>query len=179
MLKEQCTSSRSEVFPEAWTCGAGIAHSTGRQTATEPCRSSMRVSPTTAESTDSRAEDSLRTSVIRPISGWRPVAALIGGDYRQWNDAIDAKTGYLAYHDIATFNIDVQRSIDGGLTYGAGLGEAIDAATFPAAGAPTPASTANLAAQIKIDHSNCSSRGNLYQLFVAPNDAVENNVSGA
>ena len=107
------------------------------------------------------------------------LAALIGGDDRQWNDAIDAKTGYLAYHDIGTFNIDVQRSIDGGLTYAAGLGEAIDAATFPAAGAPTPASTANLAAQIKIDHSNCSSRGNLYQLFVAPNDAVENNVSGA
>src|SRR6266566_8698179 len=80
------------------------------------------------------------------------LAALIGGDDRQWNDAIDAKTGYLAYHDIATFNIDVQRSIDGGLTYGAGLGEAIDAATFPAAGAATPLSTANLAAQIKIDH---------------------------
>src|SRR5437016_10901174 len=107
------------------------------------------------------------------------LAALIGGDDRQWNDAIDAKTGYLAYHDIGTFNIDVQRSIDGGLTYGAGLGEAIDAATFPAAGAATPLSTANLAAQIKIDHSNCSSRGNLYQLFVAPNDAVENNISGA
>jgi len=102
------------------------------------------------------------------------LAALIGGDDRQWNDAIDAKTGYLAYHDIATFNIDVQRSIDGGLTYGAGLGEAIDAATFPAAGAPTPASTANLAAQIKIDHSNCSSRGNLYQLFVAPDNVAEN-----
>src|SRR5438445_10905716 len=66
------------------------------------------------------------------------LAALIGGDDRQWNDAIDAKTGYLAYHDIGTFNIDVQRSIDGGLTYGAGLGEAIDAATFPAAGAATP-----------------------------------------
>src|SRR3989441_2379431 len=107
------------------------------------------------------------------------LAALIGGDDRQWNDAIDAKTGYLAYHDIGTFNIDVQRSNDGGLTYANGLGEAIDPATFPAAGAATPLSTANLAAQIKIDHSNCSSRGNLYQLFVAPNDAVENNISGA
>src|SRR2546430_2504867 len=107
------------------------------------------------------------------------LAALIGGDDRQWNDAIDAKTGYLAYHDIGTFNIDVQRSNDGGATYANGLGEAIDAATFPAAGAPTLASTANLAAQIKIDHSNCSSRGNLYQLFVAPNDALENNVRGA
>src|SRR3989449_8316538 len=27
------------------------------------------------------------------------LAALIGGDDRQWNDAIDGKTGYLAYHD--------------------------------------------------------------------------------
>src|SRR3989442_307103 len=42
------------------------------------------------------------------------LAALIGGDDRQWNDAIDATTGYLSYHDIATFNIDVQRSIHGG-----------------------------------------------------------------
>src|SRR5436853_525295 len=31
------------------------------------------------------------------------LAALIGGDDRQWNDAIDAKTGYLVYHDIGTF----------------------------------------------------------------------------
>ena len=107
------------------------------------------------------------------------LAALIGGDDRQWNDAIDAKTGYLAYHDIATFNIDVQRSNDGGASYVNGFGEAIDPATFPTAGDATPLSTANLAAQIKIDHSNCSSRGNLYQLFVAPNDALENNISGA
>src|SRR5438445_823325 len=102
------------------------------------------------------------------------LGALIGGDDRQWNDAIDAKTGYLAYHDIGTFNIDVQRSNDGGASYANGLGEAIDAATFPAAGAATQLSTANLAAQIKIDHSNCSSRGNLYQLFVAPDNPPEN-----
>ena len=107
------------------------------------------------------------------------LGALIGGDDRQWNDAIDAKTGYLAYHDIGTFNIDVQRSNDGGASYANGLGEAIDAATFPAAGAATQLSTANLAAQIKIDHSSCSSRGDLYQLFVAPNDAMENNIKGA
>src|SRR2546430_3813233 len=31
--------------------------------------------------------------------------ALIPGDDRQWNDAIDAEKGYLAYHDIGTFNI--------------------------------------------------------------------------
>ena len=100
--------------------------------------------------------------------------ALIPGDDRQWNDAIDPKTVYLTYHDVATFNIDVQRSADGGATYGQALGEAIDAATFPAAGDVTPTSTANLAAQIKVDLSNCSSRGNLYQLFVAPDNLSEN-----
>src|SRR2546427_12343922 len=47
--------------------------------------------------------------------------ALIPGDDRQWNDAIDPKTVYLIYHDVATFNIDVQRSTDGGVTYGATL----------------------------------------------------------
>src|SRR6266568_8198252 len=100
--------------------------------------------------------------------------ALIPGDDRQWNDAIDPKTVYLTYHDAATFNIDVQRSSDGGATYGQALGEAIDAATFPAAGDVTPTSPANLAAQIKVDLSNCSSRGNLYQLFVAPDNVSEN-----
>src|SRR2546422_4843100 len=50
------------------------------------------------------------------------LAALIGGDDRQWNDAIDGKTGYLAYHDITLFNINVQRSNDGGLTYANGFG---------------------------------------------------------
>src|SRR2546428_6157573 len=103
--------------------------------------------------------------------------ALIPGDDRQWNDAIDPKTVYLTYHDVATFNIDVQRSLDGGATYGAAVGEAIDAATFPAAGDVTPTSTANLAAQGKVDLSSCASRGNLYQLFVAP-DNVSANTGG-
>src|SRR5439155_2207741 len=96
-------------------------------------------------------------------------------DDRKWMDAIDAKAAYLAYHDVLTFNIDVQRSNDGGLTYVNGFGEAIDPQTFPTAGGL--AGTANLAAQIQIDHSSCSSRGNLYQLFIAPNDATENVMS--
>src|SRR2546426_8256504 len=56
-------------------------------------------------------------------------AAAIAGDDRQWNDAIDASTVYLAYHDIGTFNIEVQRSNDGGARYVNGFGEAIDMAT--------------------------------------------------
>jgi len=99
-------------------------------------------------------------------------AALIPGDDRQWQDAIDTSTVYLSYHDAATFNIDVQRSNDGGLTYVSGVGEAIDAQTITATG------SANTAGQIHIDHSSCSSRGNLYEVFVAPDSAAEN-VTGA
>ena len=99
-------------------------------------------------------------------------AALIRGDDRQWQDAIDTSTVYLSYHDAAAFNINVQRSNDGGLTYVNGLGEAIDAQTMPAV--TTAAGAANTAGQIRIDHSSCSSRGNVYQLFVGPDSAAEN-----
>src|SRR2546426_4745600 len=106
------------------------------------------------------------------------VAALIPGDDRMWNDAIDASTGYMSYHDVATFNIEVQRSNDGGVTYLNGAGEAIDAATLPAAGSLVPTNSANTLGQIRIDHSQCPSRGNLYQVFVAPDSATENNAGG-
>jgi hypothetical protein len=100
------------------------------------------------------------------------VAALIPGDDRQWQEAMDTSTVYLSYHDAATFNIDVQRSNDGGLTYVNGLGEAIDANTMPAV--TTAAGSANIAGQIRLDHSSCPSRGNLYDIFVGPDSASEN-----
>ena len=106
------------------------------------------------------------------------VATLIPGDDRMWNDAIDPSTVYMSYHDVATFNIEVQRSNDGGVTYLNGAGEAIDAATLPAAGSLVPTNTANTLGQIRIDHSQCPSRGNLYQIFVAPDSATENNAGG-
>jgi len=99
-------------------------------------------------------------------------AALIPGDDRQWQEAIDTSTVYLSYHDAATFNIDVQRSNDGGLTYVNGLGEAIDAQTAPAV--TTASGSANTAGQIRLDHSSCTSRGNLYEIFVGPDSAAEN-----
>src|SRR5437899_3607639 len=105
------------------------------------------------------------------------VAALIPGDDRMWNDATDISTVYMSYHDVATFNIDVQRSTDGGVTYDAGAGEAIDASTFPAAGDVTATSSANIAGQIRVDNSGCPSRGNLYSGFVAP-DTLTDNVNG-
>lgn len=105
------------------------------------------------------------------------VATLIPGDDRMWNDAPnDVSTVYINYHDLATFNIDVQRSSDGGLTYAAGAGEAIDTATLPSAGSLAPTDSGNVAAQIKVDHntSSCPTKGNLYVAFVAPDNATEN-----
>ena len=119
------------------------------------------------------------------FSAPNPVVALIPGDDRQWIDAIDASTVYLSYHDIHTFEIEVQRSNDGGVTYVNGLGEAIDPQTFPAAFSTAPSAlsgippSGNIAGQIRIDHSSCPSRGNLYSIFVAPDSATENLAGGA
>jgi hypothetical protein len=107
------------------------------------------------------------------------VAALVPGDDREWNDAAnDASTVYISYHDVATFNIEVQRSNNGGLTYVAGVGEAIDAATLPTAGSLAPTDSANTAAQIKVDKSACPSKGNLYVAFTAPDNVTENTNTG-
>jgi hypothetical protein len=107
------------------------------------------------------------------------VAALVPGDDRMWNDAAnDASTVYISYHDVATFNIEVQRSNNGGLTYLAGAGEAIDSATLPAAGSIVPTDSGNTAAQIKVDRSACPSKGNLYVAFSAPDNVTENTNSG-
>src|SRR5712664_1313314 len=102
-------------------------------------------------------------------------AALIPGDDRQWIDGFGGQNVYLNYHDVATFNIEVQRSNDGGLTYVDGLGEAIDPQTFPAAGGAS--GTANIAGTIRVDRSSCPSGGNLYQVFVAADNATENLLS--
>jgi hypothetical protein len=107
------------------------------------------------------------------------VAALVPGDDRMWNDAPnDVSTVYISYHDVATFNIEVQRSNNGGLTYVAGAGEAIDTTTLPAAGSLVPTDSANTAAQIKVDHSACPSKGNLYVAFSAPDNVTENTNTG-
>jgi len=108
-----------------------------------------------------------------------PIVALIPGDDRQWIDGTDAQTVYLNYHDAATFNIDVQRSNDGGQTYVNGFSEAIDPQTFPAAGGVPATNSANIAGQIKVDRSSCPSHGNLYQIFVAPDSEAENLTGGA
>lgn len=109
-----------------------------------------------------------------------PVVALIPGDDRQWIEGFGGQDVYLVYHDVATFNIEVQRSNDGGLTYVDGFGEAIDPQTFPAAGGVPATNTANTLGTIRVDRSpTCtSSNGNLYQIFVAPDNVVENAAGG-
>jgi len=107
-----------------------------------------------------------------------PLTALIPVDDRQWNEGFGSANVYLNYHDVGTFNIEVQRSNDGGLTYVDGFGEAIDPQTFPAAGGVPATNTANTLGTIRVDRSNCPSRGNLYQVFVAPDSAVENLAGG-
>src|SRR5882762_11126276 len=113
------------------------------------------------------------------FSAPNPIVAVIPGDDRQWIDGTDAQTVYLNYHDAGTFNIDVQRSNDGGEFYLNGFGEAIDPQTFPAAGGVPATNSANIAGQIKVDRSSCPSRGNLYQIFVAPDSVTENLTGGA
>jgi hypothetical protein len=108
-----------------------------------------------------------------------PAVALIPGDDRQWIDGTDAQTVYLNYHDAGTFNIEVQRSNDGGVTYINGFGEAIDPQTFPTAGGVPATNSANVAGQIKVDRSSCPSSGNLYTIFVAPDSVAENLSGGA
>jgi len=88
---------------------------------------------------------------------------------------------YLVYHDVPTFNIEVQRSIDGGALYDNGFGEAIDPQTFPAVGGVPASNSANVLGQIRVDRSSssCSSSGNLYQIFAAPDNVTENLTGGA
>src|SRR6266849_356272 len=112
------------------------------------------------------------------FSAPNPVVAFIPGDDRQWIDGFGGQNVYLNYHDVGTFNIEVQRSNDGGFTYLNGFGEAIDPQTFPAAGGVPATNAANVAGQIKVDRSSCPSRGNLYSIFIAPDNATENLLGG-
>jgi hypothetical protein len=88
-----------------------------------------------------------------------PATAGVPFDDRMWLDGLnDASHVYMEYHDFGTTSqIFVQRSSDGGETYSGALGVAIDAATEPSVGPPS----GNIAGQIKVDNSSCSSHGNL------------------
>jgi len=103
-----------------------------------------------------------------------PISNPLVGEDREWMDAIDGQTVYMGVHDAATFNINVSRSVDGGQLYFDGYGQAIDPQTYPAAGGIPATNTANVAGTLRVDNSSCPSRGNVYSVFVAPDNAVEN-----
>ncbi len=98
-----------------------------------------------------------------------PVASPIPADDRQWVVADGPNTFYMTFHDVATSNIDVLRSQDGGMTW-LPVGTAIDLATAPAALGVPPSATGNIAGEIKLDPINHI----LYQVFAAPSDALQN-----
>jgi len=100
-----------------------------------------------------------------------PATAGVPFDDRMWIDALDDPNHvYMEYHDFGTTSqIFVQRSDDGGVTYGNAVG-VVDATTEASVGPPT----GNIAGQIKVDHSSCSSHGNLYQIFVGPDNPMDN-----
>jgi hypothetical protein len=101
-----------------------------------------------------------------------PAAAHIAFDDRQWIDAFDDPTHvYLEYHDFGTTSqIFVQRSSDQGQNYTDGHGLGVDAASQPALGPQN----GNVAGQVKVDRSSCGSRGNLYQIIIGADNAMDN-----
>ena len=98
--------------------------------------------------------------------------AVVPFDDRMWLDGLnDASHVYMEYHDFGTTSqIFVQRSADGGENYTDATGTVVDVATEPNVGPPT----GNIAGQIKVDKTSCSSHGNLYQIFVGPDNPVDN-----
>jgi len=125
------------------------------------------VSLTAAEVTGSHS-----TNRADAFSTPNPVTTGVPFDDRMWIDALDDPNHvYMEYHDFTTTSqIFVQRSNDGGVTYTDAAGVALDAATEPSAGPPT----VNIAGQIKVDRSSCGSHGNLYQIFVGPDNPTDN-----
>ncbi|MEA2200453.1 MAG: hypothetical protein QOI89_1049 [Solirubrobacteraceae bacterium] len=91
-----------------------------------------------------------------PVQGGLPV------DDREWIAAFGAQTSLLTYHDVATNNIDVLRSDDGGTTY-TQISRAIPTGDYREAN--------NELGNLVIDHRNLPDQAGgfyAYQSFVAP-----------
>ncbi|MGZ4748324.1 MAG: hypothetical protein ACXVYY_14690 [Oryzihumus sp.] len=95
-----------------------------------------------------------------PVQGGLPV------DDREWIAAYGADTSLLTYHDVATNDIDVLRSDDGGSTYQQ-VSQAIPATDYKA--------SSNELGNLVIDHNSgsgtSSSPFDAYQSFVAPSSS--------
>src|SRR5467141_3134180 len=127
------------------------------------------VSLTAAEVTGSQSTNRADT-----FSTPNSATAGVPFDDRMWIDALDDPNHvYMEYHDFGTTSqIFVQRSNDGGLTYTDVVPETavVDATTALSVGPPT----GNIAGQIKVDRSSTASHGNLYQIFVGPDNPADN-----
>jgi hypothetical protein len=166
------------IFPANTICTtAGVAPGggDGDVAVNAPDPANMRtpnlavVSLSAAEVTGSHSTDRADSFVVPP----NPATAHIPFDDRMWIDGLDdAKHVYMEYHDFGTTSqIFVQRSNDGGETYNDTLpSTVVSPALQPAVGPPT----GNIAGQIKVDQSSCPSHGNLYQIFVGPDNAIDN-----
>src|SRR5437870_13243166 len=122
------------------------------------------VSLTAAEVTGSHSTNRADT-----FSEPNPAIAAIAFDDRMWLDSLDDSSHvYMEYHDLGTTSqIVVQRSEDGGQTYAGRFG-VVDATT------EANVSGGNIAGQIRVDRSACSSHGNLYQIFVGADNPSDN-----
>ena len=93
-----------------------------------------------------------------------PVVAGVPVDDREWIAAYGADTALLSYHDIATDNIDVLRSDDGGSTF-TQTGTAIPPTDYKAIN--------NELGNLVIDHRHPTATGFwAYQSFVAPSTST-------
>jgi hypothetical protein len=102
-----------------------------------------------------------------------PVQAGLPLDDREWIAAFGASTSLLSYHDIATSNIDVLRSDNGGQTY-VQTSRVIPDGDYRA--------TNNELGNLVIDHRNLpDTTGNFYayQAFVAPSNSSGSNYNEA
>ena len=126
------------------------------------------VSLSAAEVTGSHSTDRADSFALPP----NLFVAEIPFDDRMWIDGVDDPNHvYMEYHDFGTTSqILVQRSDDGGETYTGGPSSVVTAALEPTVGPPT----GNIAGQIKVDHCNCPSHGNVYQIFVGPDNPTDN-----
>lgn len=103
-----------------------------------------------------------------------PVVGGVPGDDREWIAAYGASTALLSYHDIATGNIDVLRSDDGGQTF-VQTSRVIDDSDYK--------SGANQHGNLVVDHvtKTGAAAGQFwaYQSFVAPSTSSASNYDEA
>ena len=125
------------------------------------------VSLTAAEVTGSKSTDRADT-----FSNPNPATSDVPFDDRMWINALDDPNHvYMEYHDFGTTSqIFVQRSNDGGFTYSDAAGAVVSPDLEPSVGPPS----GNIAGQTRVDRSSCSSHGNLYQIFVGPDNPADN-----